>query len=603
MPCNTDKHRAFSYWNIAMNLFSDFDLRIKNVLEDIDIVKNKRDDLDFSRIAVEPPRDPSHGDIAVNAAMVLAKALGTNPRALAELIVERLKADPDVVEVTVAGPGFINIRVSIGYWQRVLSSMVAAGTDYGRSTIGQGIKTNVEYVSANPTGPMHVGHCRGAVVGDALANLMAFSGYDVTKEYYVNDAGSQIDTLARSVFLRYREALGDTIGTIPAGLYPGDYLVPVGKALVEEFGKGLKAMPEAEWMPLVKERAIAAMMAMIREDLAALNVVHDVFFSERSLHADGAAKIRTAINDLTFKGHVYKGTLPPPKGQLPDDWENREQTLFRSTEVGDDMDRPLIKSDGSYTYFAADVAYFKDKFDRGFTNMVYVLGADHGGYVKRLEAVARAVSEGSVKLTVLLNQLINLFRNGEPVKMSKRSGDFVTLRDVVDEVGRDSVRFMMLYRKSSELLDFDFAKVTEQSKDNPVFYVQYAHARCMSVFRQAFDAFPDLDISDENLAKAVMDHITDPAELQLVAKLAEYPRMIESAALSQEPHRVAYYLYDLASSLHGHWNKGKEQPELRFINDKNRELTLARLGLVRAVASVLKSGLGITGTEAPVEMR
>jgi arginyl-tRNA synthetase len=586
-----------------MNLFSDFDRRIKNALEDIDIVKSKRDDVDFSRIAVEPPRDPSHGDIAVNAAMVLAKGLGTNPRALAEIIVERLKADPDVVDVTVAGPGFINIRVSVGYWQRLLSAMVAAGTDYGRSTVGQGIKTNVEYVSANPTGPMHVGHCRGAVVGDALANLMAFSGYDVTKEYYVNDAGSQIDTLARSVFLRYREALGETIGTIPPGLYPGDYLVPVGKALVEEFGKGLKAMAEAEWMPLVKERAIAAMMAMIREDLAALNVVHDVFFSERSLHADGAAKIRTAINDLTFKGHVYKGTLPPPKGQLPEDWENREQTLFRSTEVGDDMDRPLIKSDGSYTYFAADVAYFKDKFDRGFTNMVYVLGADHGGYVKRLEAVARAVSEGSVKLTVLLNQLINLFRNGEPVKMSKRSGDFVTLRDVVDEVGKDSVRFMMLYRKSSELLDFDFAKVTEQSKDNPVFYVQYAHARCMSVFRQAFDAFPDLDVSDENLAKAVLDHIVDPAELQLVAKLAEYPRMIESAAVNQEPHRVAYYLYDLASCLHGHWNKGKEQPELRFINDKNRELTLARLGLVRAVASVLKSGLGITGTEAPVEMR
>ncbi len=586
-----------------MNLFSDFDFRIKNVLEDIDIVKNKRDELDFSRIAVEPPRDPGHGDIAVNAAMVLAKGLGTHPRALAEMIVERLRVDPDVVEVAVAGPGFINIRVSVGYWQRLLSSMVAAGTDYGRSAVGQGIKTNVEYVSANPTGPMHVGHCRGAVVGDALANLMAFSGYDVTKEYYVNDAGSQIDTLARSVFLRYREALGETIGTIPAGLYPGDYLVPVGKALAEEFGKGLKAMPEAEWMPLVKERAIAAMMAMIREDLAALNVVHDVFFSERSLHADGAARIRTAINDLTFKGHVYKGTLPPPKGQLPDDWENREQTLFRSTEVGDDMDRPLIKSDGSYTYFAADVAYFKDKFDRGFTNMVYVLGADHGGYVKRLEAVARAVSEGSVKLTVLLNQLINLFRNGEPVKMSKRSGDFVTLRDVVDEVGKDSVRFMMLYRKSSELLDFDFAKVTEQSKDNPVFYVQYAHARCMSVFRQAFDAFPDLDVSDENLARAVMDHITDPAELQLVAKLAEYPRMIESAAVNQEPHRVAYYLYDLASCLHGHWNKGKEQPALRFINDKNRELTLARLGLVRAVASVLKSGLAITGTEAPVEMR
>ncbi|MCK3777656.1 arginine--tRNA ligase [Ensifer sesbaniae] len=586
-----------------MNLFTDFESRIKDILETLESVREKRSELDFGRVNVEPPRDPSHGDVATNAAMVLAKPLGLNPRALAELIVEKLKQDPEVTEVTVAGPGFINVRLSVSYWQKLLSSVVRAGLDYGRSTVGSGRKVNVEYVSANPTGPMHVGHCRGAVVGDALANLLAFAGYAVTKEYYINDAGSQIDVLARSAFMRYRQALGEDIGEIPAGLYPGDYLVPVGEALADEFGTSLRLMPEDKWMPLVKDRTIDAMMAMIREDLAALNVNHDVFFSERTLHANGAAAIRTAINDLTFKGHVYKGTLPPPKGQLPEDWEDREQTLFRSTEVGDDIDRPLIKSDGSYTYFAADVAYFKDKFDRGFDEMIYVLGADHGGYVKRLEALARAVSGGSSKLTVLLCQLVKLFRNGEPVKMSKRSGDFVTLRDVVDEVGRDPVRFMMIYRKNSEPLDFDFAKVTEQSKDNPVFYVQYAHARCRSVFRQAAEAFPDLDIESLDFAGAVQGQIEDPTELQLVAKLAEYPRVIEAAALAQEPHRIAFYLYDLAAAFHGHWNKGKENPELRFVNDKNRELSTARLGLVHAVASVLKSGLSITGTSAPEEMR
>lgn len=585
-----------------MNLFTDFDARIKTALEQIDLVKEKRSEVDFGRIAIEPPRDPSHGDVATNAAMVLAKPLGTNPRALAEIITEKLKEDADVADVSVAGPGFINIRLSVGYWQRLLASMIEAGTDYGRSTIGAGKRVNVEYVSANPTGPMHVGHCRGAVVGDALANLLSFAGFDVVKEYYINDAGSQIDVLARSVFLRYREALGETIGEIPPGLYPGDYLIPVGQSLANDYGVKLHNMPEEQWMPLVKDRTIDAMMAMIRDDLDALNVHHDVFFSERTLHANGAAAIRTAINDLTFKGHVYKGTLPPPKGQLPEDWEDREQTLFRSTEVGDDMDRPLIKSDGSYTYFAADVAYFKNKFDRDFNEMIYVLGADHGGYVKRLEAVARGVSEGKAKLTVLLCQLVKLFRNGEPVKMSKRSGEFVTLRDVVEEVGRDSVRFMMLYRKSSEPLDFDFAKVTEQSKDNPVFYVQYAHARCMSVFRQAKEAFPDLDVTPANLANAVAG-ISDPAELQLVAKAAEFPRLVESAAQSQEPHRVVFYLYDLASSFHAHWNKGKDQVDLRFINDKNRESSIARLGLVYAVASVLKSGLAIAGTAAPDEMR
>lgn len=585
-----------------MNLFTDFEFRIKNVLEEIDVVREKRAEVDFARVGVEPPRDASHGDVATNAAMVLAKPLGTNPRALAELIVEKLRQDPEVAEVTVAGPGFINVRLSVGYWQKVLADMIRKGTDFGRSEIGSGRKVNVEYVSANPTGPMHVGHCRGAVVGDTLANLLAFTGHTVTKEYYINDAGSQVDVLARSAFLRYRQALGETVGDIPPGLYPGDYLVPVGEALASEFGSSLRLMPEEKWLPIVKDRTIDAMMVMIRKDLDALNVHHDVFFSERTLHANGGAPIRTAINDLTFKGHVYKGVLPPPKGQLPEDWEDREQTLFRSTEVGDDIDRPLIKSDGSYTYFAADVAYFKDKFDRGFNEMIYILGADHGGYVKRLEAVCRAISEGNAKLTVLLCQLVKLFRNGEPVKMSKRSGDFVTLREVVDEVGRDPVRFMMLYRKSSEPLDFDFAKVTEQSKDNPVFYVQYAHARCMSVFRQAAEAFPDIDFGSLDMAAAV-EGISDPHELQLLAKLAEYPRIVDAAALAHEPHRIAFYLYDLASAFHAHWNKGKEQPHLRFVNDKNRQLSIARLGLVYAVASVLKSALAITGTAAPDEMR
>lgn len=586
-----------------MNLFADFEIRIKAALDEIEAVREKRDSLDFSRIVVEPPRDASHGDAATNAAMVLAKGMGMNPRALADLIGEKLKQDADIADVNVAGPGFINIRLSVAYWQRLLAVMIREGTSFGRSAVGTGHKVNVEYVSANPTGPMHVGHCRGAVVGDTLANLLGFAGYEVTKEYYINDAGAQIEVLARSAFLRYREALGEDIGEIPAGLYPGDYLVPVGKALADEYGTKLYGMPEEEMLAIVKEKAIDAMMAMIRNDLATLNVHHDIFFSERTLHANNAAKIRTAINDLTFKGHVYRGTLPPPKGQLPEDWEDREQTLFRSTEVGDDIDRPLMKSDGSYTYFAADVAYFKDKFDRGFSEMIYVLGADHGGYVKRLEAVNRAVSEGKSKLTVLLCQLVKLYRDGEPFKMSKRSGDFVTLREVVEEVGRDSVRFMMLYRKNSEPLDFDFAKVTEQSKDNPVFYVQYAHARCMSIMRQAKEAFPDLEIEKLDLASAVMGQIEDPTELSLVAKLAEYPRIIEAAALSQEPHRLAFYLHDLASSLHAHWNKGKDSPELRFVNDKHRELTIARLGLVHAVASVLKSGLAITGTEAPVEMR
>ena len=586
-----------------MNLFADFETRIKAILLDKVIPEDKREGADLSRVVVEPPRDAAHGDLATNAAMVLSKAMGMNPRALAEAILPHLVADNDVDDVSIAGPGFINIKLSSLYWRRFLAEAIGSAETFGKSTLGSGRKANVEYVSANPTGPMHVGHCRGAVVGDTLANLMAFAGYDVIKEYYINDAGSQIDVLAKSAFLRYREALGEKIGEIPEGLYPGDYLVPVGEALKAEFGSKLRGMTEAEWMPIIKDRTIDAMMVMIREDLAALNIHHDIFFSERTLHAGNGGPIQSAINDLTYKGHVYRGTLPPPKGQVPEDWEDREQTLFRSTEVGDDIDRPLAKSDGSYTYFAADVAYFKDKHDRGFTDMIYVLGADHGGYVKRLEAVARAISGGKARLTVLLCQLVKLYKNGEPFKMSKRAGTFVTLRDVVDEVGSDAVRFMMIYRKNSEPLDFDFAKVTETSKDNPVFYVQYAHARCRTVFKRALEAFPDLDTSDTVLAEKALKLITDANELQLVAKLAEFPRLVESAAVSMEPHRIAYYLYDLANALHSHYDKGNKNPDLRFVKDNDRELTLARLGLVRAVAAVLKSGLSITGTSAPEEMR
>jgi arginyl-tRNA synthetase len=585
-----------------MNIFADFSQRIAKAVQTLDLKDKNGGALDMTRIAVEPPRDPAHGDLATNAAMVLAKPAAQNPRALAEALAGVLRGDPDVVSVDVAGPGFVNLRLSDRFWQAHLAAIIEAGADYGRSRSGHGIKANVEYVSANPTGPMHVGHCRGAVVGDSLANIMAFAGYDVTKEYYINDAGAQIEVLARSVMLRYREALGDAIGEIPPGLYPGDYLVPVGQALAEEFGRGLLQMPDEEAIAIVKDRTIDAMLAMIRADLALLNVEHEVFFSERTLHAEGARGIRSAINDLTLKGHVYKGKLPPPKGQKPEDWEDREQTLFRSTEVGDDIDRPLVKSDGSYTYFAADVAYLKDKIDRGFNETIFVLGADHGGYVKRMEALGKALSGGRLKLIVLLCQLVKLYRDGEPVRMSKRSGDFVTLREVVEEVGRDPIRFMMLYRKNDAPLDFDFAKVTEQSKDNPVFYVQYASARCHSVFRQAKEQMPDLEVERAKLAEAV-PLLTDEAELGLIRKLAEYPRLIEQSALTHEPHRLAFYLYDLASAFHALWNRGTENPDLRFVKVNEPELTLARLGLVQAVRDVITSGLTLIGADAPTEMR
>ncbi len=585
-----------------MNIFQDFSARIEKRLQALDLKTADGTAPDFGRVTVEPPRDPAHGDLACNAAMVLAKAVGMNPRALADQIAAAIAQEPDVEKVEVAGPGFINIRLSQAYWQKHLASILNAGGAYGRSNLGKGHKINVEYVSANPTGPMHVGHCRGAVFGDGLANLLKFAGYDVTKEYYINDAGAQIDVLARSVMLRYREALGEDIGEIPAGLYPGDYLVPLGKALAEEYGAKLKEMDENDSLMICRDRAIDAMMAMIREDLAALNVHHDVFFSERSVHAGNGGKILSVINDLTLKGHVYRGKLPPPKGEVSEDWEDREQTLFRSTDVGDDIDRALVKSDGSFTYFAADLAYFKDKFDRGFEETILVLGADHGGYVKRMEALAKAVSSGTVKNTIYLVQLVKLFRNGEPVRMSKRAGEFVTLRDVVDEVGRDPVRFMMLYRKNDAPLDFDFAKVTEQSKDNPVFYVQYASARCHSIFRQAQEQL-QMERPGRAAMAAGVHLLTDDSEIALMRKLAEFPRLIESAALAREPHRVAFYLYELASSFHAQWNKGTENPSLRFVKVNERELTNARLGLVEAVYDVLASGLGILGADAPAEMR
>ncbi|MCQ8781753.1 arginine--tRNA ligase [Mangrovibrevibacter kandeliae] len=583
-----------------MNIFTDFEQRIRTAVEAV----LERDGLavpDLGRVTVEPPRDASHGDLATNAAMVLAKPLAMKPRELATRIGAMLERDADVETVEVAGPGFINLRLRPGYWTEHLAALLVAGDGYGRGA-PTGRKINVEYISANPTGPMHVGHCRGAVVGDSIANLLGFAGHAVVKEYYVNDAGEQVNVLARSAFLRYREALGDAIGEIPAGLYPGDYLKPVGHSLAESYGSALREMSEAEWLPIVRDAAIEAMMAMIRDDLALLGIHHDVFFSERSLHGAGGGRIAEAVEALRAGGYVYQGTLPPPKGQLPEDWEDREQTLFRSTEVGDDVDRPLVKSSGAYTYFAADVAYYADKFARGFDEMIYVLGADHGGYVKRLQAVARAVSSGRADADVVLCQLVKLFRNGEPVRMSKRSGDFVTLAEVVEEVGRDPVRFMMLFRKSDAPLDFDFQKVTEQSKDNPVFYVQYAHARAKSVRRQAAEAGV-MPLASEAMSAEALAGLTDEGELALIRKLAEFPRLIQSAAEAKEPHRLAFYLYDLASAFHGQYNRGKDLPDLRFVNADDRIITQARLGLVEAVAQVVASGLALIGAHAPDEMR
>jgi arginyl-tRNA synthetase len=563
---------------------------------------------DLSRVVVEPPRDASHGDMATNAAMVLAKDAGKKPRDLAEAIATALRADPIVAKVDVAGPGFINLALKPHVWGEELRVILDTGADYGRGSLGKGEKVNVEYVSANPTGPMHVGHGRGAVFGDALANLLAFAGYDVTREYYINDAGAQVDVLARSAFLRYREALGEDIGPIPEGLYPGDYLVPVGGELAAEYGAALSAKPEAEWLPLVRAKAIAMMMDMIRDDLAALNVRHDVFFSERSLIDGKTDQVTATIASLQKTGEVYEGRLPPPKGGNLEDWEDREQTLFRSTDFGDDVDRPLKKSDGSYTYFASDIAYHKSKFDRGFRNLIDVWGADHGGYIKRMQAAVKAVSGAKATLDVKLVQLVRLLRAGEPVKMSKRSGDFVTLREVVDEVGKDAVRFDMLYRKNDAVLDFDLAKVIEASRENPVFYVQYGHARGASIFRMAKIELPDfpvepLDLRLTELKKAQLVRLTDDGELAILRKLALYPRMLEAAAAAHEPHRVAFYLYELASEFHAQWTRGKDLPHLRFIIQNDPEITTARLALVQGILTILSSGLALLGVEAPDEMR
>ena len=513
--------------------------------------------MDLSRVVVEPPKDAAHGDMATNAAMVLAKEAKTKPRELADKIADKLRADPIVESVDVAGPGFINLTLKTSAWFGALRSVLEQGVSYGRSAIGAAEKVNVEYVSANPTGPMHVGHCRGAVFGDALASLLSFAGYDVTKEYYINDAGAQVDVLARSAFLRYREALGETIGEIPEGLYPGDYLAPVGKALASEYGDKLTKRSEAEWLPVVRAKAISMMMEMIKGDLAALNIRHDVFFSERSLIAGGTDQVGATIAELRAKGDVYEGRLPPPKGAPVEDYEDREQTLFRATAFGDDVDRPLKKSDGSYTYFASDIAYHKTKFDRGFLNMVDVWGADHGGYIKRVQAAIKAVTANKATLDVKIVQLVKLLRNGEPVKMSKRSGDFVTLREVVDEVGSDAVRFMMLFRKNDAVLDFDLAKVIEQSKDNAVFYVQYGHARGHSIFKNARETVPSLpETAAERVAflrGAKIERLSDPVELSLIRQIAIYPRIVEAAAVAHEPHRIAFYLYDLASEFHALW--------------------------------------------------
>jgi arginyl-tRNA synthetase len=550
---------------------------------------------------VEPPREASHGDLATNVAMLLAKLAGKPPRAIAEMLKPLLEKSDIISAVEIAGPGFINMRLRPDIWQNEISEILRDGIHYGDSQIGQGMKVNVEYVSANPTGPMHVGHGRGAVVGDVLAGLLAKAGFDVCREYYINDAGAQVDVLARSVFLRYREALGEDIGAMPEGLYPGDYLVPVGKSIVERDGSKWRDQPDATWLPIFRADAIAQMMDLIRADLAAIGVKHAWFQSERKL-VDGGGVDR-AKNFLESKGLIYQGVLEPPKGKLPDDWEARPQMLFRATQFGDDVDRPLQKSDGSWTYFASDIAYHFDKFQRGYNLMIDVWGADHGGYVKRMASAVEAVTEGKAKLEVRLCQLVNLLKDGQPFKMSKRSGTFVTLRDVVDEVGPDVVRFIMLTRKSDAQLDFDLAKSLEQTRDNPVFYVQYAHARCCSIMRHAAEMFTAEQLSDEALAKLSLAAIASPDELLLVKGMANWSRVVESAALAQEPHRIAFYLMELAALFHGVWNMGNNDATLRFIVVNDKDLTLARLALITAVRTVLRSGLAVMGCTPMEELR
>ena len=583
-----------------MNIFALFEARVREAVEALTRAGQLPEGLDLGRVVVEPPRDTTHGDLATNAALVLAKEARANPKALGEALAAELRTDPRILEASVAGPGFINLRLAPEIFHDVVRSALSDPETFGRARL-QGGPINVEYVSANPTGPMHVGHGRGAVFCDALCNLLVAAGRQVTREYYINDAGAQVDVLARSAYQRYREALGEPFA-IAEGLYPGDYLKPVGTKLAETHGRALLDQSEADWLPVVREVALGMMMDMIRADLAAIGIRHDVFFSERTLLQSGAVK--ALLQELRERGLVYEGRLPPPKGQLPEDWEDREQTLFRTKDFGDDTDRPLLKSDGSYTYFASDIAYHRAKYLAGATELIDVLGADHGGYVKRMQAAVKAVSDGKATLDVKLCQLVRLLRAGEPVKMSKRAGEFVTLRDVIDEVGRDAIRFMMLYRKNDATLDFDLAKVVEQSKDNPVFYVQYAHARVRSVQRQAREAFPDADLSAEALLReAAFDVLTDPGEIEMMRLIAQYPRILESAALAHEPHRIAFHLYELASALHSFWNKGKDLPQLRFVNATDRKSSWARLALVEALRSTLAAGLAVLGVTAPDEMR
>ncbi|TVS03603.1 MAG: arginine--tRNA ligase [Rhodobacteraceae bacterium] len=581
-----------------MNLFSEIrDLVILN-LDAMSREGALPPGLEFGAVAVEPPRDPAHGDMATNAAMVLAKPAGMPPRAIAEALAERLMADERVASAEVAGPGFLNLRMTPAVWQGVVQAALGAGTAFGRSVMGQGLKVNVEFVSANPTGPMHVGHTRGAVVGDALCNLLAFAGYDVTREYYINDGGAQVDVLARSAYERYREAHGLS-PEIAEGLYPGEYLIEVGEALKAEFGEQFLDQPEAVWLETVRDFATGRMMAMIRADLAALGVTMDVYSSEKALY--GTGEIETAIERLRAQGLIYTGTLEPPKGKTPEDWEPREQTLFRSTAHGDDVDRPIMKSDGSWTYFAPDIAYHYNKIARDYDMLIDIFGADHGGYVKRMKAAVSALSNGRVPLDIKLVQLVKLYKNGEPFKMSKRAGTFVTLRDVVEMVGADVTRFVMLTRKNDATLDFDFDKVLEQSKDNPVFYVQYANARVHSVLRKASEA--GIDVSEAALGGADLARLDHEAELALMRKLGEWPRIVELAARTQEPHRVAGYLSEVAAEFHGLWNRGNDLPSLRFVQEGDPATTTAKIALARATSVVISAGLAILGVTPVEEMR
>jgi arginyl-tRNA synthetase len=573
-----------------MTLFADIHAAVLTALDALEAEGTLPTGLDRRNVAVEPPRDPAHGDMATNAAMVLAKPAGMKPRDIAAALAPKLADDPRIASAEVAGPGFLNLRLSVETWRGVIVGVVAAGAGYGRSTMGAGRKVNVEYVSANPTGPLHVGHTRGAVFGDALASLLDFAGHDVTREYYINDGGAQVDVLARSVYLRYQEAHGQEVA-FEDGTYPGDYLIEVGEALKAKVGDAYLGKDEADWLIPIREFATEAMMALIREDLAQLGVKMDVFYSEKSLY--GTGRIEAALEDLKAKGLIYEGTLEPPKGKTPEDWEPRIQTLFKSTDFGDDVDRPVMKSDGSWTYFAPDIAYHFDKVSRGFDELIDVFGADHGGYVKRMKAAVAALSDSRVPLDIKLTQLVKLKKGDQELKMSKRAGTFVTLRDVVEMVGPDVTRFVMLTRKNDAPLDFDVDKVLEQSKDNPVFYVQYAHARIQSVLRKAAELGLDTPADD-------LSDIADPAELALVAKLAEWPRLVEIAASSHEPHRVAFYLYDLAQEFHALWNKGNGEPHLRFLQEDNPKATLAKLAMIRAVAIVISNGLGILGVN-PVD--